>query len=369
MRLHIAGGCGEHGRNCFHVEGTQTNFLLDCGVMAGEEGGGYPRLSPEQIRSLQCVFLTHSHADHTGALPWLRSLGYKGPIVASRCTLAQLPFPVDGALPLEELCAGGEGCFGDVRMHWGRSGHCVGSVWYRFELEGRSVLFSGDYTEYTQLYAVDPIRGQRADIAVLDCAYGPDGTSYEDACDHLLDRTRVLLDQCGMLAFPVPKYGRGLELLQLFQQNRLKGPFYGDAHFLRELARMEEYAYWLKPCTGELSDAAAPYSGRETRGILFVSDPQLRSPAVRELVCGVLARDGAAVMTGTAEKGGFSADLLERRRMELLPYPVHQNCCRMDALASANAFDAVIPYHCARMDVPWRSVQSSTVVEPRTQAD
>ena len=154
-----------------------------------------------------------------------------------------------------------------------------------------------------------------------------------------------------------------------FQQNRLKGPFYGDAHFLRELARMEEYAYWLKPCTGELSDAAAPYSGRETRGILFVSDPQLRSPAVRELVCGVLARDGAAVMTGTAEKGGFSADLLERRRMELLPYPVHQNCCRMDALASANAFDAVIPYHCARMDVPWRSVQSSTVVEPRTQAD
>ena len=53
MRLHIAGGCGEHGRNCFHVEGTQTNFLLDCGVMAGEEGGGYPRLSPEQIRSLQ----------------------------------------------------------------------------------------------------------------------------------------------------------------------------------------------------------------------------------------------------------------------------------------------------------------------------
>ena len=349
MRLYIAGGCGEHGRNCFHVEGAQANFLLDCGVMAGEEGGGFPRLSPEQIRSLQCVFLTHSHADHTGALPWLRTQGYAGPVVALRHTLAQLPFPVDGALPLEELCAGGRGRFGDVRIQWGRSGHCVGSVWYRFELEGRSILFSGDYTEHTRLYAVDPIGGQCADIAVLDCAYGPDGTSYEAACNHLLERTRVLLDQYGMLAFPVPKYGRGLELLQLFRQNRLKEPFYGDAHFLGELTRMEEYAYWLKPGTEALSGAATEYCGTETRGILFISDPQLHSPSARELVCGVLSRGGGAIMTGTAERGGVSAQLLGSGQMELLPYPVHRNLTQMNALAAANAFDRVIPYHSAKI--------------------
>ena len=351
MQLYIAGGCGEHGRNCFLVEGTQANLLLDCGVMAGEEGGGFPCLSPEQIRRLQCVFLTHSHADHTGALPWLRSLGYAGPVVASRFTLAQLSFPVDGALPLEELCAGGKGCFGDVRIQWGRSGNCVGSVWYRFELEGRSILFSGDYTERTQLYAVDPIRGQRANIAVLDCADGPDGTSYKAACDHLLERTRALLDQCGMLVLPVPRYGRGLELLQLFRQNRLEGPFFGDAHFLGELARLEEYGDWLKPGANGLSAAAESYCGREARGILFVSDPQLRSSANRELVCGVLARGGGAVMTGTAEKGGFSAQLIERGQMELLSYPVHQNRTQMDALAAANSFDRVIPYHSAKLSV------------------
>ncbi len=349
MRLYIAGGCGEHGRNCFLVEGERTTFLLDCGVMAGEEGGGTPRLAPEQIRGLQCVFLTHSHADHSGALPWLRSRGYAGPVVASRYTLAQLPFRMEGALPLEELCAGGRGRFGDVQIQWGRSGHCVGSVWYRFTVEQRSVLFSGDYTEHTQIYAVDPIRGQCADVAVLDCAYGPDATSYDAACWHLLERMRALPERFGMLALPVPKYGRGPELLQLFRQNHIEGPFFGDTHFLSELARAEEYGAWLKPGVAGLSGAAAPFRGTEARGILFVSDPQLRSPAARELVRSVLKLGGRAVMSGTVERGSFSADLLECGRMELLPYPVHQNLTQMRALAEANVFNRVIPYHSAKI--------------------
>ena len=54
-------------------------------------------------------------------------------------------------------------------------------------------------------------------------------------------------------------------------------------------------------------------------------------------------------MTGTAERGGFSAQLLEIGQMELLPYPVHQNMTQMNALAAANAFDRVIPYHSAKI--------------------
>ena len=112
---------------------------------------------------------------------------------------------------------------------------------------------------------------------------------------------------------------------------------------------MEEYGDWLKPGANGLSGAAESYCGREARGILFVSDPQLRSPAARELVCGVLAKGGAAVMTGTAERGGFSAQLIERGRMELLPYPVHQNRTQMNALAEVNSFDRATPYHSAKI--------------------
>lgn len=66
MELYIAGGCGEHGRNCFCLETEDDAWLVDCGVMVGTEGDGrFPHLNAPQIRKLRAVFLTHSHADHT----------------------------------------------------------------------------------------------------------------------------------------------------------------------------------------------------------------------------------------------------------------------------------------------------------------
>ena len=77
MRLHIAGGCGEHGRNCFHVMGETTEFLVDCGLMAGEPGGGFPRLDKRDIPKLKCVFLTHSHAAILVHCPGWSKMGLK----------------------------------------------------------------------------------------------------------------------------------------------------------------------------------------------------------------------------------------------------------------------------------------------------
>ena len=77
MELFIAGGCGEHGRNCFYVEHDEDAFLVDCGLLAGAEDD-LPRLNAAQIQKLRAVFLTHSHADHTGALPWLVQQGCAG---------------------------------------------------------------------------------------------------------------------------------------------------------------------------------------------------------------------------------------------------------------------------------------------------
>ena len=343
MRLHIAGGCGEHGRNCFHVMGETTEFLVDCGLMAGEPGGGFPRLDKRDILKLKCVFLTHSHADHTGALPWLEQNGFEGPVIASKHTLDQLPFAVRNGIALEEICPDGEGEYGNISICWGKTGHCVGSVWYQFRVEGKTILFSGDYIEDTGVFACDPLRQKQADLAVLDCAYGRDETSWEACCDSLLGRVRQLQQEHSLLIFPVPKYGRGMEIWKLFQDNKLSSHYYGDPHFCRELQKHEVYQDWLKFQSSV--DTVKPYTGTETMGIVFLSNPQLRTAETRALAEQALANGGFAVMTGTVEEGTFSAQLLSEGKMEMLRYPVHLNHPQYEALKRANRFSQTVAYH------------------------
>ena len=148
---------------------------------------------------------------------------------------------------LQALCPAGGGTFQGLSIQWGRSGHCAGSVWYRFAQEDKSIFFSGDYTEDTQVYACDCIRGHQADLAVLDCAYGRDETPYAGACGRLVRATEGLLSVHGLLLFPVPKYGRGLELLKLLS-DRLPGiSYYGDDLFRQNLAAQRAGGFWYRP--------------------------------------------------------------------------------------------------------------------------
>ena len=342
MKLFIAGGVGEHGRNCFLVQGEAIRFLVDCGKMADTPEALYPHLTREQISGLDAVFLTHSHADHTGALPWLYENGFQGTVIATAETLSQLPFAVQKRRVLQEICPNGAGQLQNLSVHWGRSGHCVGSVWYGFTENGRSVFFSGDYTEDTQVYACDPIRNQYADLAVLDCAYGWDETPYDTVCDRLVQKTEELLSTHKLLLFPVPKYGRGLEILKLFSDRLSSVSYYADALFLQNLAEQDAGGFWYRQV--KIKTPVCPYDG-QTQGIVFVSDPQLRGAAAQRTAEQALSLGGAAVMTGTLEKDSYSECLFRQGKMVLLRYPVHLNHAQFEQLKGKNNFQQAIPYH------------------------
>ena len=348
MELYIAGGCGEHGRNCFYLETKDTAWMVDCGVMAGTEGDGkFPHLTMEQIQKLQAVFLTHSHADHTGAIPWLLQQGYEGPILAATPTFSQLSFECHQAMELDKICMSTErGIFGKLGIKWGRSGHCEGSVWLQFFAENKTILFSGDYTEASRIYPCDRLRDQYADLAVIDCAYGQDAQTDEEYIGNVVETVKEQLEHRKRIFLPVPKYGRGLDLLRLLSREIPGIPLYGDEHFMRQAQRACQGGEWYRTFPGECLRRLR-YLQKDvlkSEGIVFLSDPQLRG-ATGECARTLLETGACGVMTGTPETGSFSEELLNSGEMIFARYPVHLNKTSCKKLLAENRIRRAVYYH------------------------
>lgn len=68
------GGASEVGRACYQVDVGNKRFLVDCG-MGQTTPISYPNFQKLDRKSIDGVFLTHAHIDHTGGLPLLEHGG------------------------------------------------------------------------------------------------------------------------------------------------------------------------------------------------------------------------------------------------------------------------------------------------------
>jgi glyoxylase-like metal-dependent hydrolase (beta-lactamase superfamily II) len=359
VNLVTAGGIGEHGRSCFLLEGAETSVLLDAGIMPGAEDP-YPRLSGDQIQKCGWLFLSHSHQDHSGALPWLVEQGFRGRLVTTAETFRQLALLPTAFLPtaagtekpvfVEEIAKTGEtfSLPGGLSVSWGRSGHCAGSVWFRVTLEGKTVLYSGDYIEDSLVYVCDPVRGEYADTAIVDSAYGSDEQDHEAYRRYIADFISALPQRKKTVLFPVPKYGRGLELMLLISRLFPSVPLYADAHLCSELRRIEDAAFWIQARSlPELRRLSPHLLEREVppRCMAFIADPQLRQPDSRELAEAVRGAEGVILITGNTDQGSHSEALLKNAAAVFARYPVHSGDSTRNLLCANNTFARCLSFH------------------------
>jgi cleavage and polyadenylation specificity factor subunit 3 len=226
MKITVWGGAGEHGRACFLIEHRDLKLLLDCGAKKG--GDRFPRLAKEIVPKLDLVLLSHIHDDHSGAIPLLYQYGYTQQIWGSRCTGAYLR-KVGGRdedckasyRALEDYAAAQEWTelIPGLQILWGRSCHAPGAIWFILDIQGKKVIYTGDYTGFSPLWShhslLSPALAGRIDLSLLDMAQGMMAQSWLRSIRTFLALVGGVLQNAGNVLLPLPLYGRGQDILLL----------------------------------------------------------------------------------------------------------------------------------------------------------
>src|SRR5262245_41482813 len=212
LSFHGAAGTVTGSRFLLEVGGARV--LIDCGLFQGpselrDRNWADPGFSPAQ---LDAVLLTHAHIDHSGWLPRLASLGFRGPIHCTPATAALSDLLLRDSAHIQEEdaeYANKQGYsrhkpalprytakdaeraiallkrvrYGEwfvvapkVRARLRHAGHILGSSLVDVEVADRSpplkLLFSGDVGRYDAPLVPDPEAPGACDALVVESTYG-----------------------------------------------------------------------------------------------------------------------------------------------------------------------------------------------------
>ena len=360
MRKFLAkGGYGEHGRSCFLTEyGTEGRFyMVDCGIM-DSDSNPYPDVTEEELAKTDYVFLTHSHKDHSGAFMHFVEKGFRGTLVTSAMAFELSDITYDKvvilSLDMEQPVAFRQQ---DLQVSFGRTGHCMGGLCFLITDALGTCFFSGDYQEDTLAYACDAARGKKAELAIVDCAHYETDKSAAELREDMLAQTDKYLQEARRVIFPVPKYGRGMEMFALLEKEFPDKKVMVDAAFVRESLRCLKDRAWfcedtydklcglLERLSGECVDFSREDAVQPDYDILLLADTHLLKPYNTAFVEKEVAAGARVIVTGRVRPGKLPEKLLAEGKAAKFLYPHHQSRGDLLRVAENNDFTVVLPYH------------------------
>ncbi|MDR2507382.1 MAG: MBL fold metallo-hydrolase [Candidatus Accumulibacter sp.] len=106
MRIGFLGAAGEVTGSCSLVEAGSRRFLVDCGMFQGGREAYTKNVNALNfdfdVREIDFVLITHAHIDHSGLLPRLIVMGFRGPIYATPATVDLLKILLPDSAHIQE---------------------------------------------------------------------------------------------------------------------------------------------------------------------------------------------------------------------------------------------------------------------------
>jgi putative mRNA 3-end processing factor len=255
--LHVGflGGAREVGRMGISIKSEKTQFLLDYGVMLERQPGFPMHIPPKDVDAL---ILTHSHLDHSGAIPIFYIEG-KRPLFTNRLNLELTQILIQDFihlsgyyLPFEylelktmmrsnkHLDYGVEEKVGDMKFKLLNAGHTPGSASVLVEGEGKRILFTGDFNlEDTKLLKGASLEDcGDLDAVITESTYASeDHTPRLELEEKFVGACTDVVSKGGIVLIPAFGVGRAQEIACTLAGNHFEYPVVFDG-MAREASRV-----------------------------------------------------------------------------------------------------------------------------------
>ncbi len=241
-KITFHGGTGSVTGANFLLEIDGKKILVDCGLTQGDNLDEKVNWDPFAYdpKTIDILFVTHSHIDHLGRIPKLISEGFRGKIYSTEPTRGlALPMLEDTAgilskntnLGLDKIYTEEntklalslwQG-FGyhqeieitpDLRVTLLNAGHILGSAMVEFLYNGKKILFTGDLGNSPSPILPDTEKVTDVDYLVMESVYGDrNHESREDRQRLLAETIQDNHKRKGTLIIPTFSLERSQELL------------------------------------------------------------------------------------------------------------------------------------------------------------
>ena len=242
------------------IQTEQVRVLVDCGLFQGYKELRLRNWAPLPIdpATVDYVFLTHAHIDHSGYIPLFVKHGFRGKIICTEATrdLCKILLRDSGHLqeeearyanrkgyskhhPAEPLYTQAEA---EISLHYFKTvafdkpfkihegfyssfhyaGHILGAACIRLEHEAVSVLFSGDLGRYVDPVMNPPQDPPESDYLIVESTYGDRLHDKIDPEIQLRDIINRTAKRGGVVLIPAFAVGRTQVLLYYIQQLKFK---------------------------------------------------------------------------------------------------------------------------------------------------
>jgi putative mRNA 3-end processing factor len=263
LQVGFLGGTQEVGRIAITVKTEKTQVLLDYGAMLDHEPG-FPRHIPP--KDVDGIILSHSHLDHSGAIPIFYIQGKK-PLYTNRLSMElnqllisdfihlssyYLPFEF---LELKSMMQNSkhvdfnsEEKVGDMTFQFKNAGHIPGSTQTLIEAEGKRLLYTGDFNIMnTRLLEGAKMAYGDLDAVIIESTYAnEDHTERSELERRFVDECTEVVEKGGVVLVPAFGVGRSQELACVLAAHHFEHPVTIDG-MAREVSRvMMNYSQFLR---------------------------------------------------------------------------------------------------------------------------